>query len=145
MQYPELEYEFEAQPQDLSDDELDSLNDEQCQNTPAAEVLYDGSPLTVATSSILVMKFKAKHKLSNEGLQDLLNLIKLHCPTPNKCIASSYQFNKQFGKNSGVSHYFCNSCFQVLTLMLKCAQISCAIVIFLTAILRSLKCLSCHS
>ena len=36
MQYPELEYEFEAQPQGLSDDELDSLNDEQSQNTPAA-------------------------------------------------------------------------------------------------------------
>ena len=49
MQYPELEYEFEAQPQDLSDDELDSLNDEQSQNTSAAEVLgstiVDGSDL----------------------------------------------------------------------------------------------------
>lgn len=77
-------------------------------------MLYDGSPLTVATSSVFIMKFKAKHKLSNEGLQDLLNLIKLHCPTPNKCIASSYLFNKQFGKNTGVSHYFCNSCFQAV-------------------------------
>ena len=65
--------------------------------------LYNGSPLTVATSSILIIKFKAKHKLS---LQDLLNLIK---PTPNKSIALSYLFNKQFGKNSGASHYFCNS------------------------------------
>lgn len=37
MQYPELEYEFEAQPQDLSDDELESLNDEQSQNIPAGE------------------------------------------------------------------------------------------------------------
>ena len=77
-------------------------------------MLYDGSPLTAATSAVLMMKFKAKHKLSNEGLQDLLNLIKLHCPTPNKCIASSYLFNKQFGKKSEIIHYFCNSCFQTV-------------------------------
>jgi hypothetical protein len=62
--------------------------------------------LTVATSALLVMKFKAKHKVSNEGLQDLLNLIKLHCPTPNRCIVTSYLFNKQFGKNLGVSHSY---------------------------------------
>ena len=116
MQYPELEYDFEPPPQDLSDDEPESPNDEQSQNTAAEEVLYDGCPLSVATSAILVMKFKAKHKLSNEGLQDLLNIIKLHCPILNKCIASSYLFNKQFGKNPGVSHYFCNSCFQSVDL-----------------------------
>ena len=67
----------------------------------------------MASSSILIMKFKAKHKLSNEGLQELLNLIKLHCPRiSNKCITSSYLFNKQFGENSAVSHHYCNTCLQ---------------------------------
>ena len=66
MQYPKLEYEFEAQPENLSDDEPESVNDEQSPNTPGREVLYDGSPLTAATSSVLIMKFKAKHELSNE-------------------------------------------------------------------------------
>ena len=112
MQYPDMEDEFEEQSQDLSDSEAESCpTDEQPEATPE-EMLYPGSFLTVASSSVLIMKFKAKHKLSNDGLQDLLNLIKVHCPTPNKCITSSHLFNKQFGKNSAVSHYYCNSCFQ---------------------------------
>lgn len=111
VQYPDMEDEFEEQSQDLSDSEAESCpTDEQPEATPE-EMLYPGSFLTVASSSVLIMKFKAKHKLSNDGLQDLLNLIKVHCPTPNKCITSSHLFNKQFGKNSAVSHY-CNSCFQ---------------------------------
>lgn len=116
LQYPEQANEYHDQVDgQLSEDEPENdLNDEQFEEAPPEEVLYDGSSLTVATSALLIMKFKAKHKLSNEGLQDLLKLIKFHCPAPNKCIASSYLFNKHFGKSSRVSHYFCNSCFQTV-------------------------------
>lgn len=108
MQYPEVEPDLEEEVLELSDGELE--NDTQ-PDAIAPEMLYDGSQLTLESSSVLVMKFKSKHKLSNEGLQDLLHLIKLHCPTPNKCITSSYRFNNQFGENSSVQHFFCNSCF----------------------------------
>ena len=40
MQYPELEYEFEAQPQGLSDDELDSLNDEVSKYTSSRSAVW---------------------------------------------------------------------------------------------------------
>ena len=53
-----------------------------------SEPLYANSPITVAESSALIMQFKMRHHLSNECLSDLLHLLKLHCPTPNKCIKS---------------------------------------------------------
>jgi len=58
--------------------------------------LYDGAPLTVSASGILIMQYKMQHKLTNESVADLLELLSLHCPTPNYCIASMYQVKKQF-------------------------------------------------
>lgn len=74
--------------------------------------VYDGSSLSVAASNVLIMKLKMRHSLSNECVQDLLSLIKLHCPTPNNCVTSLYKFNKKFGKSDTVLHYHCNVCYQ---------------------------------
>ena len=76
--------------------------------------LCEGSPLTLAASSGL-MKFKMRHNLTYEGLQDLLSLIKIHCPSPNNCITSLYKFRKQFGSNSAILHYFCSACYHNVT------------------------------
>lgn len=75
-------------------------------------LLYEGSQLTVSASSILIMQYKTKHNLTNEAVGDLLQLLKLHCPTPNKCYRSLYLFKKQFLKMKlpSVFHYFCTSC-----------------------------------
>lgn len=75
--------------------------------------LYEGSSLTVATSRILILK--SKHKLTNDGLNDLLQLIQLHFPKPNKCITSTYLFNKRSEKSSAVPHHYCSSCFMSIT------------------------------
>ena len=45
--------------------------------------LYEGSALTCASSSILMLKYAMKHNITKDALADLLNLIKLHCPKPN--------------------------------------------------------------
>ena len=51
------------------------------------EPLFDGSPVSVNESSLLIMSFAVRHQLSGVALQDLLTLITLHCPKPNNCIA----------------------------------------------------------
>lgn len=79
------------------------------------EPLYDGASLTVAASNVLIMKLKMRHSLSNECVQDLLSLIKLHCPTPSNCVTSLYKFSKKFGKSNTVLHYHCNACYQSVT------------------------------
>ena len=58
-------------------------SDDEVENIPVSRKIYEGSSLTIAASSVLLMKFRMRHNLSNEGLHDLLQLVKLHCPTPN--------------------------------------------------------------
>ena len=48
--------------------------------------IYLDAPVTVAESSLLLMAFAVRHKLSGIALEDLLELIHFHCPKPNKCI-----------------------------------------------------------
>ena len=42
--------------------------------------LYQDSSLSISESSLLVMAFAVRHKLSGVALEDLLELIHLHCP-----------------------------------------------------------------
>ncbi len=58
--------------------------------------LHEGSSFTVCSSSVLVMKCKMRHNLTQEALADLLQLLNLHCPSPNQCPSSVYLFNKQY-------------------------------------------------
>ena len=82
---------------------------------PAVSI-FDGSTLSVSASSLLIMQFKQRYKLTKEGLGDLLRLIRLHLPTPNQCPSSTYLFNKQFkeAKLTIILHYFCATCLQEL-------------------------------
>lgn len=84
--------------------------------TNSSALLYDRSQLTVSASSVLVLQFKMKHKLTQEALGDLLELLKLHCPSPNKCFQSVYLFTKQFHelKLPVTFHYFCSSCLRIV-------------------------------
>ena len=44
--------------------------------------LFEGSN-TCASSSILIMKYAMKHNITKD---DLLDLVRLHCPKPNSCL-----------------------------------------------------------
>ncbi|KAK2562534.1 hypothetical protein P5673_014210 [Acropora cervicornis] len=97
------------------------IPDMECfKNTPAAssedqeplrdeQALYQDSPLSVAESSLLLMAFSVRHKLSGVALEDLLELIQLHCPKPNKCITELKEFQLFFQalKHPVVKHYYC--------------------------------------
>jgi len=80
----------------------------------SSALLYEGADLTVGASSVLLLQFKMRHNLTQEALGDLVELVKLHCPSPNKCFQSLYLFKKQFSdhKLPVMLHYFCSSCLQ---------------------------------
>ena len=80
--------------------------------------LYDGASLSKSTSSLIIMKFKMRHNLTDQCLADLLQLLRLmHCPTPNNCVSSLYYFKKNFvEKKFPINfHYFCSACFQAVS------------------------------
>ena len=105
-----------VEPSPISSHELVSKNSETTAgNVSLDKPLYDGSPITVTASNVLIMKLKMKHSLSNECVRDLLSLIKLHCPSPNNCVASLYKFTKIFGKCNTVLHFHCNTCYESVT------------------------------
>lgn len=62
-----------------------------------------------------------RHKLTNESVADLLELLRLHCPTPNYCIPSMYHFKKQFCSLAHPIqfHYFCSNCLQSIDELLR--------------------------
>lgn len=76
------------------------------------EVLYKEASITTSASSVLLMKYAMKHKLSMEALTDLLQIVKLHCPSPNNIPSSLFHFKKQFKDFQYPInyHYFCNVC-----------------------------------
>ena len=107
-EYPQsLETEMLLPPGDHSEDE-----DPDIHTTDTHDVsLYEGSSLIVPSSSILIMKYMIQHNLTKEALADLLQLIKLHCPSQNQCLSLTYQFKKQFSdfQYSIIVHNFCSS------------------------------------
>lgn len=85
----------------------------ECISGYAASVLYEGSSLTVAASSIMMMNLKMKHNLTDTCMEDILKLIKFHCPTPNNCVRSVYLLKKNFkeSKYPVIYHYYCDKCY----------------------------------
>ena len=74
--------------------------------------LYDGASSTLCVSLLIIMSFVIKHGLTDCALQDLLNIICLHCPLPNFCATSVYSF-KKFFKGSRIllrRNYYCSTC-----------------------------------
>ena len=75
--------------------------------------LYKDAPITTAqSSSVLLMKFIMKHRITQEALSDLLKVLQLHCPTPNNFPSTVYHFKKQFKdfQHPINYHYFCSKC-----------------------------------
>ena len=79
------------------------------ESTGDDQALYQDSSLSVSESSLLVMAFAVRHKLSGVALEDLLELIQLHCPKPNKCITEMKEFQLFFQalKHPILKHYYC--------------------------------------
>ena len=103
---------------DSTPDVTKSETEDESSSELAESFLYDGSSLTVRTSSVLILKFKMRHNLTDELVLNVLHFFKLHCPAPNCCLSSLYHFKKQFYDMQYpiivVSH-FCSCCLKVLS------------------------------
>lgn len=88
-------------------DESTTSQDDHC-------MVFSNCPLTVTGSTLLIKKFQMRHNLTQEALADLLQLMRLHFPSPNLCPATLYLFNKQLPvlRDPLEFTYFCSRCLQ---------------------------------
>lgn len=105
-----------------SDEEIDHDNNEvdHEESSLIAEEerhpLYQGAPITLGASLLLVMTFAVRHGLSGVALTDLLILIELHCIAPNLC-KTSMKLLRGFFKRIRCPielHYYCTFCFHYI-------------------------------
>ena len=80
------------------------------ERTDEDKPLYEGSPITVAVSVMLIMTFVMRHTLTGVALSDLFTLIELHCIVPSYCQRSLKTIQGFFTnlKHPLEYHYFCN-------------------------------------
>lgn len=74
--------------------------------------LYEGAPLTLAESMLLILTLGLRHSLTGSCLVDILTLVCLHCKHPNLCKTTLHLFKKYFSnlKMPLVFHQFCSVC-----------------------------------
>lgn len=76
--------------------------------------LYEGAPISVAVSMLLIITYAVRHCLTGLALVDLLTLVSLHCIVPNRCASSMALLKKFFMKlkNPIQLHYYCTFCME---------------------------------
>ena len=91
------------------EDEEDVQN---LENSNQEAQLYSGAPITTMCSRIILMKFTMKHRITQEALADLLQILQLHLPSPNNVPSTLYHFRKEFKalQYPLIYHHFCNEC-----------------------------------
>lgn len=102
--------------EELDDRELANTSVESTANTLSDDsLLYEGSPITVGASLLLIITFSITHNLTGDALSDLLSLIACHCLSPNLCVTTLSKLKKHFRnlRSPLVSHYYCSFCFGV--------------------------------
>ncbi|KAE8742171.1 hypothetical protein FOCC_FOCC012311 [Frankliniella occidentalis] len=108
----ELRAELNEQEEDsdLSDNDIDTGADER--DPP----LYYAAPITVNESMLSILTLAFTHNLSRSCLDDVLQLISVHCPSSNLCKDNVRLFRKHFAKSKSqvVRHYYCTTCFETL-------------------------------
>ena len=71
---------------------VNEVTNNECSLRVQHELLYKEASITTSTSSVLLMKYAMKHKLSIKALTDLLQIVKLHCSSPNNIPSSLFHF-----------------------------------------------------
>ena len=93
-----------------------------------SDLLYKGATLTLGLSIILIMSFAINHNLTDAAVRDLLQILSLHCPSPNICVTSLYIFKKHFAATlfNSKRHYYCPMCKSSIGgLQMKCPNREC--------------------
>ena len=102
------------------------INNESDSTSSLDSPLYQGAPVTLYATLLLILAFSLSHKITKEALSDLFSLLNVqpHClPT------SVYQFYKilKLDKAATIRHHYCLSCNQLFEnkSSLKCSNPSC--------------------
>ena len=82
--------------------DVDSLSDNGDGPALKWEPLFENAPVCEEESLLLVSLFATRHGLSDVAVQDLLQMLALHCPQPNRCITSLYRYKRLNAKLHGV-------------------------------------------
>ena len=78
--------------------------------------LYPGASISFKAIMILLLSFIIRHNLTNEAISDLLYIINLICPKPNRCCKSLYRLKKYFSFMIIPTSfcYYCPTCFSLI-------------------------------
>ena len=70
---------------------------------------------------MLLLAFSIWHNLINEAISDLLYIINLMCPKPNRCCKSLYRFKKYFSFMVIPASfcYYCPTCFSLIDITIN--------------------------
>ncbi|KAH0535008.1 hypothetical protein KQX54_011830 [Cotesia glomerata] len=96
----------------ISSEESLSSEESDSNDNISDEPLYPGAPLSFHESSLAILLFTLRHKVSDALLSDLLSLISAHCIEPNHCLKTKYKFKKYFDRLriNYDRHFFCPQC-----------------------------------
>ena len=107
MVFEDSESELELLEVNMDDDEEDGgENDSQVEKIETniaheEEALYDGAPVTVSASYLMLFFYAKKFGLTLEGFQGLLDVVRNHSQKPNKCASSVYKLKRFFSEKFG--------------------------------------------
>lgn len=89
---------FESETETNSDRSLNNGNLSDLSNCSEVhdEYLYEGSDISVNEFGVSLLSLKYKHKFSESAMDDILKLIKIVIPNPNKCPKTSSSLFKSF-------------------------------------------------
>ena len=77
-------------------------------SSTTAELIYEGAQITYDESLLLTMAFALRHKISLAAVDDLLELLRIHCPEVNSMVQNISQFQQHFRKlNHPIKQHFC--------------------------------------
>lgn len=78
--------------------------------------LYFGAPITLNESMMAILTLSFTHNLSRACLDDILQLVSIHCPPSNQCTNNLRLFKKHFAKSKSLvsRHYYCTTCYESL-------------------------------
>lgn len=100
--------------------------------TCTTDLLYDGAQITCDESMLLTMAFALRHKISLAAVDDLLELLRIHCPKANSVVPNIAQFQQHFRKlNHPIKQHFC------------CPNINCQVYVSSTAPQKGDTCKVC--
>ena len=86
----------------------DSASKDAARLSTTTELIYEGAQITNDESLLLTMAFALRHKISLAAVDDLLELLRIHCPEVNSMVPNISQFQQHFRKlNHPIKQHFC--------------------------------------